>query len=121
VLVDLELLDAARAVYQRLLPWEHQVATVGVTTEGPVATALGSLAAVIGDFDRAEGHYLKALEICDRLRAPYWSLRSRLGLADMLERRGGPNDMLTRTAVLNDAEADAARHGLTHLFDAART
>jgi hypothetical protein len=120
VLVDLELLDAARAVYQRLLPWEDQVASVGVTTEGPVATALGSLATLLGDFHRAEGHFLKALEVCDRLRAPYWSLRTRLGLAAMLERRGGPTDALTRSAVLNDAETDAARHGLMHLFDAAR-
>jgi tetratricopeptide (TPR) repeat protein len=120
VLVDLELLDGARAVYQRLLPWEDQVASVGVTTEGPVARALGSLATLIGDFDRAEGHFLKALEICDGLRAPYWSFRSRLDLADMLERRGGPTDASTRTAVLNAAETDAARHGLMHLFDATR-
>jgi hypothetical protein len=121
VLVDLELVDGARAVYRRLLPWADQVASVGVSTEGPVATALGSLATLIGDFDTAEGHFLKALEICDRLRAPYWSLRSRLGLADMLERRGGPTDASTRTAVLNAAEADATRHGLVHLFDATST
>lgn len=121
VLVDLELLEGARAVYQRLLPWEDQVASVGVTTEGPVATALGSLAALIGDFHSAEGHFVKALEVCDRLGAPYWRLRTRLGLADLLERRGEATDAPTSTAVLNDAEADAARHGLTHLFDATRT
>jgi tetratricopeptide (TPR) repeat protein len=121
VLVDLELLDGARAVYRRMLPWGDQVASVGVTTEGPVAAALGSLAALIGDFQSAEAHFLKALEMCDGLRAPYWSLRSRLGLADMLARRGGPTDSSTRTAVLNAAEADAARHGLMHLFDATGT
>lgn len=121
VLVDLELLEGARAVYVRLLPWGDQVASVGVTTEGPVATVLGSLAALLGDFDSAEGHFLKALEICDRLGAPYWSLRTRLRLADTLERRGGPADAPTRAAVLNDAEADAARHGLMHLLDSTST
>jgi hypothetical protein len=117
VLVDLELVEGARAVYERLLPWEDQVASVGVTSEGPVATALGSLATLIGDYDSAEGHFEKALQIGDRLSAPQWSLRAQLGLADMLERRGGPTDGPTRTAVLHDAEALAARHGLTHLFD----
>jgi hypothetical protein len=39
----------------------------------------------------------------------------------MLERRGGPTDALTRSAVMNDAEADAARHGLMHLLESAST
>jgi tetratricopeptide (TPR) repeat protein len=117
VLVDLELVDAARSVYERLLPWEGQVASVGVSAEGPVATYLGSLATLLGDFDRAESHLARALEIGHSLGAPYWRLRTRLALADLLVRRGEPADGPARAAVLQEAEADAGRHGLAHLLE----
>jgi len=91
VVVDLELLEGARALYQRLLPWGDQVASVGVTSEGPVAAALGSLAVLLGDLDTAEAHFAKALEMAERLGAPSWTLRARQGLADVLERRGRPS------------------------------
>lgn len=116
VLAGLQLRDAAAAVYERLLPWQDQVASVGVTSEGPVALHLGLLAATAGDLDAAEAQYRRALAVADRLAAPAWRLRSQLGLAEVLARRGGPGDAEARAALWREL-ADAARQaGLTHLL-----
>ena len=116
VCVSLGMEEGARHVYKQLLPWRDQVASVGVTCQGPVELYLGSLAALLGDGSAAEDHFTRSIDACERLRAPYWSVLTRLGYAAALETFGGPGTEARQAVLLDDAKADADIHGLTHLL-----
>src|SRR5262249_47994968 len=82
----------AAAAAERLEPWRRQVAFTGAHVFGSVALPLALCASVTTRFAVAEQHFADALEAHDRLGAPGWSARTRLGWARMLRSRSGPGD-----------------------------
>jgi hypothetical protein len=82
----------AAAAAERLEPWRRQVAFTGAHVFGSAALPLALCESVTKRFDLAEQHFADALETHDRLGAPVWSARTRLGWARMLRSRSGPGD-----------------------------
>ena len=52
-----------------------------------------------------------ALEIHERLRAPYWIASTQLDLCELLRDRGDPGDAARARPLLDAAAATAAAHG----------
>ena len=75
VIADLRDVDRAGELHERLLPYESVNVVIGFAAacEGPVARALGRLAAVTGR--ASEAHFERALEMADRLQAPLIAAR----------------------------------------------
>jgi tetratricopeptide (TPR) repeat protein len=85
------LKDRRRAalLYRLLEPHETMNAVFGpLVFFGPVSFYLGVLSDVMGDFERAQGHFEAALGACGRLKARAWEAYVRHGWAQMLDRRG---------------------------------
>ena len=70
VCVAVRAADRAQDLYERLAPFRDQVIDNGVIVVGVVAHYLGELAALSGDFERAERDFERAAEICRRAEAP---------------------------------------------------
>jgi class 3 adenylate cyclase len=116
VCVALDDVEGARRLRGLLEPWHAQIAGAGLTCEGPVSYALGLLCPMLGDEDAAERYLVEAIDAATRIRAPYWDIKVRLALVDLLRRRGTDTDLTRRAAVRAEAEAVAATHGLVHLL-----
>lgn len=84
--------DAARLLYDRLLPWLAQVACVIPNTVGPVAMYLGMLAAALGSHEVAEDHFAEALRVSRKLDAPYWVARTEFEWSTMLVQQDQSDD-----------------------------
>jgi tetratricopeptide (TPR) repeat protein len=111
-----QALGPARALYGLLTPWHRQLPTVPpVTNGGAVALYLGMLATVLEHFDDAEAHFAEALEIHERLQAPYWIARTQLEQARMLLAGAGPDDALRAAVLLDQVEATAESYGFAAL------
>jgi class 3 adenylate cyclase len=82
----------AETLYEHLSPYAEQVVYNGPTIEGPVADALGGLAAVLGRFDAADEHFTDAERINTALDAPFLLAHSRLGHALALARSPSGDD-----------------------------
>jgi tetratricopeptide (TPR) repeat protein len=65
----------AASVYPELLPYAGQIAGVGTGSyaAGPVDSALGDLALLLGRADDAKAHYTVALRLSRRCGNDYWS------------------------------------------------
>ncbi len=107
----LEMTDAATELYDRLLPWEHQIGLTGCSTWGGVARYLGMLAAALGRHDDAEAHYRRSAEIHEQIGAAVFLARTRLGWAELLLARGGDGDREQAQALLGQALAIARELG----------
>jgi hypothetical protein len=110
--------DHARAddLYTLLAPWHRQIPTAPqAASAGAVALYLGMLASVLGRFDDAEPHFAEAMEIHERMRAPYWIARTQLEHARMLVARGGPGDGSLVGVLLDQVESTAAEYGFAGL------
>jgi hypothetical protein len=79
---------ACELLYEKLLPWRDQAATVTAPCVGPVALHLATLSTVLGRYDDAEEQFSLALVLSERLGAPYWTARTEIELASMMGRRG---------------------------------
>jgi len=84
--------DAARLLYDRLLPWLAQVACIIPNTVGPVAMYLGMLAAALGSHEVAEDHFAEALRVSRKLDAPYWVARTEFEWSTMLVQQDQSDD-----------------------------
>ena len=111
VAARLEMTDAASDLYDRLLPWEHQIGLTGCSTWGGVARYLGMLAAALGRHDDAEAHYRRSAEIHEQIGAAVFLARTRLGWAELLLARGGDGDREQAQALLGQALATARELG----------
>jgi DNA-binding SARP family transcriptional activator len=73
VAVRLDLGPAAEALYERLAPWEAQIAFPAFGVWGPVALHLGALALCVGARAPARRHLARATELAERAGAPLWT------------------------------------------------
>jgi tetratricopeptide (TPR) repeat protein len=77
----------------------------------PVARALGRLATQLGRYDEADTHLRRALEVSERMHAPYWIARTQLDLAELCIARQHPADSEKARDLIQTARGSAERHG----------
>jgi hypothetical protein len=84
----------------------------GVLSMGATARSLGLLCTNLGRVDEAEEQFRVAIDVNTRWRARPWMVRSQLGYADLLRRRGRPGDHAQAERLAAAARADAVRLGM---------
>jgi tetratricopeptide (TPR) repeat protein len=82
--VDLGHRQAAQVLYDRLSPFRDLVSFNNGTAEGAISRSMGRLAHLLGRHEDAESLFQAALWLNERMRAPYWTARTKLDYADLL-------------------------------------
>ncbi len=101
--VRLRKVDSAATLYELLSPFADLVTFPGSSTDGPVATYLGMLSALVHRYGHAEQHFTNGLQIAIKLKAPYWIAFAQLEWARMLRTRNSPGDDERATTLLAQA------------------
>jgi DNA-binding SARP family transcriptional activator/class 3 adenylate cyclase len=120
VCADLDDAGRAALLYEELGPYHALHGTWGTATMDPVAHYLGLLATTLGRYDEAEAHFEEAARIDERIGAPAWLARTRLGWARMLVRRAGPGNAERAAELAGQALAAAEELGLARVAAKAR-
>ncbi|TMV07529.1 guanylate cyclase [Ruegeria sediminis] len=107
----------AEQLYSLLLPYRDITVTAGVTTvcNGAAGRRLGSLAALLGDWENAQQHFEMALEIDTRMRAVPWVAHTKAAFARALRRRGRQEDAKAAGLLEVEAMEIASKHGMISL------
>jgi class 3 adenylate cyclase len=113
--------DAASQLMAKLASYDHLVSFNGVALQGPVADALGRLATVLGDHDRAERYFDIADTLSRRLDDPFFIARARLHRAEMQIQRDRPGDCDEARSNCDAVRDLARRHGFAGLERDAET
>jgi hypothetical protein len=108
--------DATRAeeLYDLLAPYANRNVIVGraATCNGSASRLLGLLAATMGERERAEGHFIEALAMHEKMGARPWTVRTQLAYAEMLLRRRRRGDRARARELLTAAGATAGELGM---------
>jgi tetratricopeptide (TPR) repeat protein len=121
ILADLcyEFQDSRRAehLYGLALPFESMIAAPYIATLclGSVARALGTLAHLLGQYDRAEAHFRRALGVEQAMRAAPLCAETQERYAKMLLARARPGDTDRALRLLGEAGEIAAKLGMKRL------
>ena len=75
--------------------------------------------AVLGRYDEIDAHFAAALDIHERLEAPYLIARTRLDWADALRERNRPGDASLAATLASAAYVAATAHGFSGLVQRA--
>jgi class 3 adenylate cyclase/tetratricopeptide (TPR) repeat protein len=120
VCASLEDCDRAEIIYHLLEPYADMTITAGVTTVcyGSAGRYLGQLATVLGDWDRAEDHFERAMVINQKMGAWPWLARTQHDYSRMLKRRGHCGDVGRADRLSEDALEIAARLNMVALTKA---
>jgi hypothetical protein len=90
--------------------------TLGAVCWGSVERFLAPLAALLGQVDDAVAHHERAIAVHERLPAPTFLVRDRLGLAAVLRQRGRSGDEARAQDLSREARASARALDLHHLL-----
>ncbi|MDF2975386.1 MAG: transcriptional regulator, LuxR family [Actinomycetospora sp.] len=103
------------ALRERLAPYRgrHVGSGAGVAHYGgPVTLHLGVAAAHLGDLDAAADELREAVVTCRRCGAAGYAVEAQTELAEVLVRRGRPDDLAEATAVVSEGRTAAAGLGM---------
>ncbi len=96
--------DAANLLLERLEPFRDQQAHLtSAIPFGSVARVMGNLANLCEDFETAERHFERAIDLDTRFRVYSWIPRTQCDYARMLVARDGPGDRLRALSLLDEA------------------
>jgi len=111
--------ERAAALYKLMLPYASLTVVVGnsVACNGAASRNLGQLAAVMGQWEKAQAHFEHALEFNERLKALPWLANTRQQYASMLLARRDPGDTDRADALLTDALALARLLNMSGLVE----
>jgi len=116
--------DGARAepLYGLLEPYAGRNVVVGraATCNGSASRLLGILAAAMRSWELAEGHFISALAMHERMGARPWVARTQIAYADMLLTRRARGDRARARALLGDAVITAEALGMPVVAQRAR-
>jgi DNA-binding SARP family transcriptional activator/tetratricopeptide (TPR) repeat protein len=108
--------DGTRAapLYTLLEPYAGRNVVVGraATCNGAAARLLGTLAAAMRSWELAEGHFISALAMHERMGARPWGARTQLAYAEMLLARRQRGDRARARELLGDAVVTADALGM---------
>jgi tetratricopeptide (TPR) repeat protein len=104
----------AEALYAALEPYAGRNVVVGraATCNGAAARLLGTLAAAMRSWELAEGHFISALAMHERMGARPWVARTQLAYAEMLLTRRQRGDKARARKLLADAVVIADALGM---------
>jgi tetratricopeptide (TPR) repeat protein len=110
--------DAAAILCDRLEPYADTLCVVSLNLSelGPVSRAVGVVATMTGDLERAEAHFRRALEVSERIGAPPHVARTSVDYARMLLERGSPADVEHADELLTGAATIASELGMAGLL-----
>jgi tetratricopeptide (TPR) repeat protein len=110
--------DVAGLLYERLAPYADTLCVVSLNLSelGPVSRSVGVLAALTGDFARAERHFQAALSASRRIGAPPHVARASVDYARMLLERVEADDAERARELLADAARTARELGMAGLL-----
>lgn len=110
--------ELAALLYPELEPHAGTNVMVGhgVACYGAADRYLGMLAVTLGEHERAEGHFERAMELNRRMGATTWLAHTAHEYARMLVQRGAAADVPRAAALRDEAEALAERIGLAGLL-----
>jgi DNA-binding SARP family transcriptional activator/tetratricopeptide (TPR) repeat protein len=111
---------AAKALYQRLLPWHDQFATSHITAQGGVAHYLGCLAHTIDFHDEANEWFSQALAFHEAMEAPFFVALTQTAWAALLADRDQPGDVQRARALAGAALPVAQARGYGYVERDAR-
>ncbi len=103
------------AIVALLTPYAGQLVGVGSYWVRSVDHCLGLLHASLGDFDEADGSFVAAAAVEERVGAPAWLARTRLAWARTLLERNGPGYADRAAGLLDQALITARQLGMPHL------
>jgi hypothetical protein len=86
-----------------------------IAVTGAISGSLGRLEAVLGQWDRAEGHFRSAIALNEQIHARPAQVRAEVGYAQMLLTRAGPGDAPAASRLLDRAMEGADRLGMLGL------
>lgn len=109
--IEAESRAHAAPLFERLLPWAGQLPATGASALPPVSAYLGGLATVLGNFEQAETHFARAATLSRRMDAQFFCARNDLLWGRMFGARDDEGDRERASALLEKAEAAAARRG----------
>jgi DNA-binding SARP family transcriptional activator len=116
--------DGARAegLYAALEPYAGRNVVVGraATCNGAASRLLGTLAAAMRSWELAEGHFISALAMHQRMGARPWFARTQLAYAEMLLTRRQRGDKARAHELLADAVVIADALGMPVVAERAR-
>jgi DNA-binding SARP family transcriptional activator/tetratricopeptide (TPR) repeat protein len=114
--------DRAEALYELLEPYAGRNVVVGraATCNGAAARLLGVLAAAMHSWELAEGHFISALAMHERMGARPWTARTQLAYADMLLTRRRRGDKARARELLAEAIRTADALGMRAVARRAR-
>jgi class 3 adenylate cyclase/tetratricopeptide (TPR) repeat protein len=93
---------AAEILLPDLLPHHDEIGAAGVVTFGTAATAIAQLQGVLSRFDDADDMFEEAVNVCNRLRCPFFTALTRIAWARLVKARG--DDLEVRSRLGNAAE-----------------
>ena len=111
--------EAARTLYDRLLPWHGQIALMWATFGPSVSHYLGMLAAALGDPVGAAGHFDEAHRLHESIAAPFSVTWTELEWAKVLCAEGPDRDLARASELSSRAMDTADRLGFGGLRDEA--
>jgi tetratricopeptide (TPR) repeat protein len=113
--------EVASRLYELLLPFEDHfsVISLNVSTLGPIGRALGVLAAMTGEYARAEEHFERTLELTRRIGAVPHTARTSVDYARFLLERGADEDGERARVLLDSAAAISRDLGMTGVLSEA--
>ncbi len=113
--------QAAEVLYPRLLPWRRLLVFTAATLNEALALSVATLASVLRRFDDAEAHFVQALQIHERLGAPFFVARTHLEWSRMLLQRRSPGDVTHAERMLRTALDNARAHGYAGIEESVTT
>jgi len=114
--------DRAQALYDALEPYAGRNVVVGraATCNGAASRLLGILAGAMRQWELAEGHFISALAMHERMGARPWVARTQLAYAEMLLTRRQRGDKARARELLADAVVIADALGMGVVAQRAR-
>ena len=114
VVSDLQDRSAAAVLYERMRPIAKQAEAfaVDVASQGSYGQFCGMLAACLGRWDDAEGHFIDALAMNERLGARPSIVRTRRAWASMLVDRNAAGDTARARELIAAGRAEAEQLGM---------
>jgi class 3 adenylate cyclase/tetratricopeptide (TPR) repeat protein len=106
---------AAAVLLERLSPFVGQVAMTAPVTAGAVDMSVARLLTVLGRDEEADAAFAAAVEIHERLEAPYLIARTQLDWADLLRIRNAADDASRALALIAGAHDSATTYGFAAL------
>ncbi len=108
-------LGAAEAAYEYAAPFDGLFPFAGALWESPIGLGVGAAAAALGWYDRAEQHFAKSRELCERAGAKSYLVATDVHQAEMLTHRGAPGDAARAMALATASLESSERLGLAYM------